>query len=253
MVSVVDKKSRVPIYQKLRDKLAEKIKSGDINAGDRLPSERALAEETGSARMTVREALLMLEGEGLISRRKNRGWYVDPKRIRYDPTNHINIFKMIENYGGEPSDISFGWQETKASLFTARMMECEQDTALLSHSTVVSWNERKIVYDENYLLKSYFPDFPASEFKSPITDFLTERFNVITTQVGFRARPTPLYGVVSTGLDVTPGTPGIYLTRIKACEDKIMQIDRDYWISGTLEIVIGQFPQQEILAQDGLD
>lgn len=249
MVRVVNNKSGVPIYQKIRDQLARDIKSGELNFGDRLPSERTLAEEFGSARETVREALFMLEGEGFISRRKNRGWYVDTNRLRYDPTNHVNIFKMIEQSGGVPSDISFGWRETKASLSIARMMECEPGTALLSHSTVVIWNDRKIVYDENYLLKSYFPEFPASEFKSPITDFLTERFNVITTQVGFRARPTLLYGVVADSLEVTPGTPGIFLTRIKAHEGKIMQVDRDFWVSGALEIVTGQFPQREIMAK----
>jgi len=246
VVTDINNNSRVPIYQKLRDKLAREIKSGERKAGERLPSERALAEEMGSARMTVREALLMLEGEGLINRRKNRGWYVDPKRIRYDPTNHINVFKIIENLGGEPSDISFGWRETSASFSIARMMDCEPGTELLLHRFIVVWDDRKIVYEENFLLKSYFPEFSASEFKAPITDFLTERFGVRTTQVGFRARPTPLYGVVSRSLDVTPGTPGIFLTRIKAHNDKIVQVDRDFWLSGALEIVVGQFPARAI-------
>lgn len=195
----------------------------------------------------------MLEGEGLINRIKNRGWYVDATRVRYDPTHHMGTFKMIKHWGGNPSSIGFGWLETKASLSIAKLMDCEPGTDLLFHRAIILWNDRKISYEENYLLKSYFPEFSATNFEHPISDFLHSHYNVSTTQVGFRARPTPLYGVVSTGLDVTPGTPGIYLTRIKACEDKIMQIDRDYWISGTLEIVIGQFPQQEILAQDGLD
>ena len=103
MVADKSGNSRLPIYQKLRDKLAREIKSGERKAGERLPSERALAEEMGSARMTVREALLMLEGEGLISRRKNRGWYVDPKRVRYDPTNHVNIYRMVKSWGANPA------------------------------------------------------------------------------------------------------------------------------------------------------
>lgn len=246
MVADVKNKSRVPKYQILRDKLAGEIKSGEIKFGERLPSERALAEEMGTARMTVREALLMLEGEGLINRRKNRGWYVDPKRVRYDPTNHVNTYRMVKNWGAEPSSISFGWRETKASFSIARMMDCEPGTELLFHSTILVWNDRKIVYEENHLLKSYFPGFLKSEFEPPVTDFINEHFSVQTTQVGFRARPTPLYGVVSESLDVTPGTPGIFLTRIKAHEGKIMQVDRDFWLSGALEIVVGQFPQRAI-------
>jgi len=253
MVKIVNNKSRVPIYQIIRDQLARDIESGDIKIGDRLPSERTLAEQMGSARETVREALFILEGEGLINRRKNRGWYFDPKRVRYDPTHHMGTFKMIEHWGGKPSSIGFGWQETRASPSIARMMDCEPGTELLFHRAIILWNDRKIAYEENHLLKSYFPDFSASDFEHPISVFLKARFNVSPTQVGFRARPTPLYGVVSTGLEVTPGTPGIFLTRIKACDGKIMQIDRDFWISGALEIVVGQFPQPSTLGHDDSD
>lgn len=240
------KNGRVPKYQILRDKLAREIKSGKLKIGERLPSERALAEEMGSARMTVREALLMLEGEGLINRRTNRGWYVDPKRVRYDPTDHVNIFRMINNWGGVPSSILFGWRETRASFSIARMMECEPKTKLLCLRSCIVWNDRKVAYEENHLLKSYFPEFVASEFEPPLTDFLDARFNMQTTQVGFRARPTPLYGVVSESLDITPGTPGIFLTLIKEHEGNIMEVDRTYWISGALEIVVGQFPLRTI-------
>ena len=126
------------------------------------------------------------------------------------------------------------------------MMACEPGTELFCRSIIIAWNDRKIVYEENFLLKSYFPKFLASEFEPPLTDFLATHFNVPTTQVGFRARPTPLYGLVSRSLEVTPGTPGIFLTRIKAHKDKIVQVDRDFWLSGALEIVIGQFPDRMI-------
>ena len=52
------------------------IASGDFIEGDRLPSERALAEMFGISRPAVREALRVLETQGLVSIVPGRGTYV---------------------------------------------------------------------------------------------------------------------------------------------------------------------------------
>jgi GntR family transcriptional regulator, transcriptional repressor for pyruvate dehydrogenase complex len=50
-----------------------RIASGDLVSGDRLPSEDDLMEQFGVARTTMREALRILEVEGLITIRRGRG------------------------------------------------------------------------------------------------------------------------------------------------------------------------------------
>ena len=56
----------------LADLLREKILSGKINEGMDLPNERELGEQSGLSRSSVREALRVLEGEGLIAKRVGR-------------------------------------------------------------------------------------------------------------------------------------------------------------------------------------
>lgn len=56
----------------LADALREKILKGDLGAGVELPSERELGEQAGVSRATVREALRILESEGLIETRLGR-------------------------------------------------------------------------------------------------------------------------------------------------------------------------------------
>src|SRR5438105_1711206 len=46
------------------------IAGGQLNAGDRLPNERELSAVFGVSRPTVREALRVLEGAGVISIRR---------------------------------------------------------------------------------------------------------------------------------------------------------------------------------------
>ena len=46
--------ARIPIYLKIVDTLIERIERGDPGPGDRLATERALAESSGVNRRTVR-------------------------------------------------------------------------------------------------------------------------------------------------------------------------------------------------------
>lgn len=52
--------------------LREKILGGELNEGADLPSERELGIQSGLSRASVREALRILEGEGLIATRVGR-------------------------------------------------------------------------------------------------------------------------------------------------------------------------------------
>ncbi|KUN94942.1 GntR family transcriptional regulator [Streptomyces caeruleatus] len=53
--------------QEIADALRERIRIGDLKAGDRLPTQAELAEEFGVERGTVRQALRALKDDGLLT------------------------------------------------------------------------------------------------------------------------------------------------------------------------------------------
>ncbi|MEV5607809.1 GntR family transcriptional regulator [Streptomyces sp. NPDC052225] len=53
--------------QEIADDLRERIRAGELRAGDRLPTQATLAEEFGVERGTVRQALQLLQSDGLLS------------------------------------------------------------------------------------------------------------------------------------------------------------------------------------------
>lgn len=61
------------LYQTVYDDLLERIRSGKIRPGERLPAEKALAEEFDVSRITIQKAMSMLVQDGYIVRRPGRG------------------------------------------------------------------------------------------------------------------------------------------------------------------------------------
>ncbi|MGI9436318.1 MAG: FadR/GntR family transcriptional regulator [Geminicoccaceae bacterium] len=63
------------VYQEVRNL----IRSGEIAPGGRIPNERRLAETKGVSRTQVRDALLMLQKEGLVERKIGSGTYLSER------------------------------------------------------------------------------------------------------------------------------------------------------------------------------
>jgi GntR family transcriptional repressor for pyruvate dehydrogenase complex len=69
--------TRETLSAQIRDQLVDRIRSGVLGPGERVPSERALSEQFQVARTSVREAMQGLVSMGLIERRGNRSCVVE--------------------------------------------------------------------------------------------------------------------------------------------------------------------------------
>lgn len=65
-----------PVYQRIAADLRSAIMTGELQPGDQLPTEHALAEQYGVARSTVRQGLAMLVQEGLAISKRPLGYFV---------------------------------------------------------------------------------------------------------------------------------------------------------------------------------
>jgi GntR family transcriptional repressor for pyruvate dehydrogenase complex len=68
MTMQFDKLNVLSAYQVVSRELRRLIDSGELKAGDQLPTEAVLAQQFGVNRSTVREGIRQLENEGLVSR-----------------------------------------------------------------------------------------------------------------------------------------------------------------------------------------
>ena len=73
MIIKIDEYSDVPIYMQIRNQIVMGISSGELKAGEQLPTVRALALEIGINTMTVSKTYQMLKNEGYIMTDRKNG------------------------------------------------------------------------------------------------------------------------------------------------------------------------------------
>jgi GntR family transcriptional regulator len=77
----IDKRSFTPMYFQIQSQLLKTIHSGQLRAGDSLPSEEELSRIYGVSRMTSRQALQALKSQGFVTRSKGKGTFVSQPRV----------------------------------------------------------------------------------------------------------------------------------------------------------------------------
>lgn len=88
---------RPRVFEDICDQIRQKLSNGELKQGDRLPSERDLAEAFGTSRAAVREALRSLERGGVVELRKGvkGGTYIS----RADPSSVTQSLHDLLSFG----------------------------------------------------------------------------------------------------------------------------------------------------------
>lgn len=143
------------LYKQLTHELLDKIGSGQIQVGERLPPEADYAERLGVSRSTLRLAFSQLEDQGIIRRRKRGGTEV----IADTPVKKYNMLS-----GGLLSTLSIG-PETMAVITNLQRINGEQVADLAGYrdtsSQWLAFNSTRYLSNEQFAFAftdAYVPD-----------------------------------------------------------------------------------------------
>ena len=100
----VDRDAEVPLGTQLAWKLRALIETGELGAGDRLPSVREAAAAAGVNVNTVRAVYGRLEREGLVSSEQGRGTFVRPapRRARTRQARELDARRALRTADRPP-------------------------------------------------------------------------------------------------------------------------------------------------------
>ena len=114
----INKDAPTPIYLQIAESIGSLLASGALPPGYVLPPERVLCEQFGISRMTLRQAMSLLDREGLIDSRRGIGTVVRNSRLRKQQQELRSFSEEIRERGGRPESrlISLGLATPAASV-----------------------------------------------------------------------------------------------------------------------------------------
>ncbi|MQA09584.1 MAG: FCD domain-containing protein [Pseudonocardiaceae bacterium] len=118
------------MYEQVLAQLREHVTAAGLTAGDRLPSERELADRLGVSRASIKQAIVVLEVQGLVEIRHGGGTYLRKDSLSTEP-----IAALVERRRRLPDvlDAREALESKLAELAAARRTEedlAEIDAAL---------------------------------------------------------------------------------------------------------------------------
>ncbi len=96
----IDKDASTPIYQQIAEAFGALLASGVLPPGYALPPERVLCAQFGISRMTLRQAMSLLDREGLINSRRGMGTVVTHGRLRKQQQEMRSFSEEVQARGG---------------------------------------------------------------------------------------------------------------------------------------------------------
>ena len=129
-----------------QEELRQAILGGTFRPGSQLPTEAELCEMLGVSRTVVREALRVLEEEGLVARRHGVGTFVRNHPILKNLNFNFGITEMIESAGLKAGTSHLALQKEIADKEKAEQLRVEIGAPLLTVERVRTADGRPVVY-----------------------------------------------------------------------------------------------------------
>ena len=173
------KRHGLPLYYQVMRELKEQIVSGKLGPGDRLPSEARLTGRYRVSRVVIRQALQILEDQGLIERQRGRGTFVSRKVVDDAAPRISGSLEDLIHMSPETSLRVAEFRLAKATPDLAEVFATEVDTDLFFVKRVRLVGERPLAVLTNYIPFEIGACISLSELtRQPLITLIEQRAGV---------------------------------------------------------------------------
>lgn len=121
----------VPVYIQIHNQIKKDIEAGKWSVGDRIPSERELADNFNVSRMTLRQAIQTLVDEGILERRIGSGTFVANQKVQEKMSGVTSFTDLMLAQGKKPASKTISYHMAKPSLSEMEKLNIKDNATVL--------------------------------------------------------------------------------------------------------------------------
>ena len=203
----------IPAYLRIYEELRSRIRSGGWKIGDSVEPQRQLARRFKVSVMTVRQALTLLERDGLIQTHHGQGTFVSAPKVNW---NRLTSFtERMEGLGLRPSSRILDASTVKADLLQAEQMRVRPKEHLIRVERLRLADNKPVAIELVYVVFSEFPELLNHRLESTsLMKVLAEHYYVVITHTDETIEARAANKAVANLLQVKAKTPLIHLDQV---------------------------------------
>jgi GntR family transcriptional regulator len=221
--------------------LRQAIADGHIPTGARLPPEPELARKTGVSRATLREALKMLEREGLVIRRQRTGTRVSGRPVVHNSLErNYGVREMIEASGKQHSVLDAHIYFTVASRPIAEALDLAAGAPVTVVERLRAADDRPVILtidhlDSALVERATAPLLPDVAFY----EWFNAHCGLAVTHGVARIVATSASNELAERLEIDPDAPIFSLVQIDyTASGKPILHSQEFHVAGAFDITI---------------
>jgi len=166
-------------YHSIYKELSEQIKSGDVKAGDILPSENELAVQHETSRETIRKALNLLSQNGFIQKIKGKGSVViDVQKMSFPISGLVSFKEVSKNLNRETVTTVHDFGLIKPEPFIKQQLHASSKDEVWKVVRSRTINGERIILDKDYFLKKFVPTLTKQICETSIYEYLEQQLKL---------------------------------------------------------------------------
>ncbi len=220
----------VPLHHQVYLDLRGSLDDGTWRAGDRLPTERELAESYGCSLITVRRALSELVHEGRIERTQGRGTTVLLPRIEHEPAGKLSFTAEMTRHGLTASTKVVTAGPESAGEVVATALGIEPGAPVLYLERLRLADDEPVLLEQAYLSAERFPGLLSHDLElGSLYEILEDRYDTRVARTRESLRPVLLEAREARLLKGDRRSPALLIEGIATtADDRPVEYSRTY-------------------------
>jgi GntR family transcriptional regulator len=211
-------KGASPLYAQIKKFLLEKIENEEYQPGEIIPSELVLQKQFNVSRITIRQAINELAGEGYLSRQRGKGTIVTTSKIEENLSKVKSFTNEMKERGLTPSTHSVKIDVLKANKKVAKALEIEVGDEVYELVRVRCVNNEPLVVFVTYLRRELDLSLNPEDYKGSLYELLNNK-KIVVSKVKEYIEATVADSFLSIDLDIQVGAPVLKRIRFSLNQD----------------------------------